>query len=773
MVRKMKNIYTTFEFDLIKKEIRNLAKGEIAKKRIDDLIMYTNKEELISELHNLDEMMSYTVKYRSLEIYPHLNIFPTLNTLLKDGIGNIEFFYQISSLLDNVEIIKEQSSKDDKFPSIMNLIYSLESLPNLKNQIDRIITKDLQISDNASSLLRTIRRSILNEEQNQSKLINSLITRYKDLLNGEKYTFRNSSLVLPVKASYKNSVSGIVVDESDTGLTVFIEPSEILESNNKIERLKEKEHEEIQRILKELSLFTIKYVPEIKKDLEIVSYLDFLLAKALYGLESDSLVSNLSNEKVIYLKGARHPLIDKNKVVSNSFFLDKQKIMVISGPNAGGKTVCLKLIGLLVLMNQCGLALPTSEKATLSFFDNIFVDMGDNQSLLDNLSTFSGHIKNLKEILDNVNKNSLVILDELGTGTSPLEGEALGVGVIEYLHQLGCFGIFTSHYEGLKTFALENDYILNASMAFDEEKIIPTYHLRLGVAGKSYGLELSQRMGVNQEVLNISHKYLEEKKKSDKELSLSLLNQKLEENEALKMSLEAQEIEYNKKLHHLDNEIEKYKRLENKIFLDSEKEKDKLIEKAKEEIESIVEEFRKSENYKMHEVINYKKKLDQLSSEEDEDDVKIEINVGDSVRVIDSDVSGKVIRIKNDTCTILTSYGMNLNVSLSKLEHYKENKKKNNNKNIISNGLFKTSKLVKLECNLIGLRVEEALEELDKYIDECIVAHYKEVRIIHGSGTGALRNAVHDYLNKRKEIKSYRLGGMGEGGVGATVVYFK
>ncbi|MDD7735291.1 MAG: endonuclease MutS2, partial [Bacillales bacterium] len=759
----------SFEFNIVKKNLEKYAKGEIALRRIRELEMFSSKEELTNELRYLNEMISYTLKYRSLDIFPHKDISITLLSLEKEGIGNIEFFYQVSNLLDNVDQIKEESIKDNNYPLIMKKIEDLIFIPSLKNQIDRVITKDLQISDNASSSLRDIRRSLRNEEQGQSKIISSLMNKYKDILNSEKFTMRDSSYVLPVKSSYKNSVSGLVIDESDSGLTVFIEPSEILESNNKILRLKEKEQEEIKRILKELSLLCAKYVNEIKLDLDIISYLDFLLAKANYAIDLKCEVATLTDERIILLKNARHPLIDQNKVVSNSFFLDKQKIMLISGPNAGGKTVCLKVIGLLIIMNQCGLALPV-EEASLCFFDNVFVDMGDNQSLQDNLSTFSGHVKNLKEILEKVTSSSIVIFDELGTGTSPLEGEALGVGVISYINALGCFGIFTSHYEGLKTFALENDFILNASMAFDEERIEPTYHLRLGVAGKSYGLELSQRMGVKEEVLSISKNYLEEKKKSDKEVTLALLNQKLEENEAIKMGLVKKEKEIENKNLLLEKEINKYKKMNNQIFLDSEKEKEKLIEKAKEEIDSIVNEYKNNSSNKLHEVIGVKKKLDDLISEEDEEKEETKnINVNDFVRIIDSDIAGKVVRIKGDNLSLVTEQGMNLNVKSNQVEKYK----KSPTKKVRSTSLFKTSKVVKLECNLIGLRVEEALSELDKYIDDALVAHYKEVRIIHGSGTGRLRSAVHDYLNKRKEIKSYRLGGLGEGGVGATVVYFK
>ena len=767
----MKDLYKTLEFDIVKKEIEQYVKTERGHSLIRNLEMFDDEDELKDELGYLDEMISYTVKYRSLSLYPHNDIEIQIKGLEKDSIGSIELFYQVSSLLGNVEEIKQGATKDDSFSRIMSLIYSLVEIPSLKNQIDRIITPNLEVSDNASSLLRQIRNQIRNEEQNQSKLISSLLSKYKDVLNSDKYTFRDDAYVLPVKAANKNSVSGIIVDESDSGLTVFIEPTEILESNSKIARLREKEFEEIQRILAELSSFTLGYTTEILLDLSLITKLDFLLAKANYAIETNAEVATLTKDRVIMLKNARHPLIDPKKVVANSFFLNENKIMVISGPNAGGKTVALKVIGLLVLMNQCGLALPTSEKATLCYFDNIYVDMGDNQSLLDNLSTFSGHVKNLTEIISQVSPYSLVILDELGTGTSPLEGEALGVGVIEHLHSLGCFGIFTSHYEGLKNFALEHDYILNASMAFDEENILPTYHLRLGVAGKSYGLELAKRMGLEEDVLSKAKSYLDDKVKSDKEITLQMLNQKLEENESIKYELEKAKEEFEKKSHHLDNEIEKYKRLENKIYLDSEKKKDELIKDAKAQIDEIVEEMRKKENFKLHEVIGAKKKLDDLaSSEEEEEEIKIVVNVGDNVRIVDSDITGKVIKIKGENLVLLSDRGLNLNVKLSQVQRYTPKAKKKTNSFISG---FKTMKSVPLECNIVGEHIEEGLQIVDKYIDDCISVHYKECRIIHGSGTGKLRESVHRYLDSRKDIKSYRLGGLGEGGVGATVVYFK
>lgn len=769
---KMKDIYKTFEFDLIKNQIAAYTYTELGKKQVLSLMMFKDEDALKEELSHLKEVMDYTVKYRNLKVTPHKDLTPIIGLISKGGVGNVDFFYQVAQLFNNSKDIKDSSTKDEAFPFLMELIRSLEECDSLRYEIEHNITKDLQISDNASSTLRDIRKSLRSEESGQQKIINSLLMRYKNYLNDERVALRNGAFALPIKTTYKNKVDGIVIDESDTGLTLFIEPQEIIASNNKIIRLKEKEKEEIARIIDEMTAHCYNHLEEIKLDLEKLSYLDFLLAKANYALDENDIPAKVVSERKISLLGARHPLIDKNKVVRNSYILDKQKIMLITGPNAGGKTVSIKLIGLCVIMNQCGLALPTEEEASLCFFDDIFVDMGDNQSLMDNLSTFSGHISNLRDIVSHANSKSLIILDEIGTGTSPLEGEALGIGVMQYLHEKGSFAILTSHFDGLKNFALENDYVLNASMAFSEEKIEPTYHLRLGVAGKSYGLDMAYRLGLSHVILDSANAYIESKRQSDKEVTLALLQHKLEENEALQVELKEQKNALNAELLKIEKEKNHLKELQEKIVEDAEGEKEKIILEAKQEIDKIYEDFKKKEAIKPHEVITAKRNLDLLAGleEEEEDDTPVELNIGDYVNVQEFGARGKVIRVNGDKVTILTDAGMNLNCKSSQCVRMQKPKVKVKKTYIPS---YKLEKRVPLECNVVGYHIDEALPVIDKYLDDAITARYSEVRLIHGSGTGKLRSAVHEYLKKRKDVKSYRLGGLGEGSVGATVVYLK
>ncbi len=767
----MKDIYETFEFNQIVKMIEPYAKTEIGLNNIRNLKMYENVSLLNDELSHLEEVISYTQKYRNLKIYPHKDIKSRIALIKKGGIGNVEFFYQVHQYLQNAKELIDETIKDASYPYLNSLISSLNGLENLQYRIEKVINKDLTISDNASSSLREIRKQLRNEIASQQKIMNSLMIKYKDYLNDEHVALRNSNYTLSIKQTYKNKVDGVVVDESTSGNTAFIEPLEIIVSNNKIQRLKEKEKEEIDIILSELTKSCYNNIDDIQVDQEVITYLDFLIAKANFALDNNHLVPHIVNEKKISFIGARHPLIDVNKVVKNDFVLDKQKIMIITGPNAGGKTVALKVIGLLVIMAQCGLALPTSKVGELSFFKNVYVDMGDSQSLIDNLSTFSGHIKNLKEIVKEVDSSSLVIFDELGSGTSPLDGEALAIGTIKYLHLKDAFGIITSHFDGVKSFALEENYILNASMAFDEENITPTYRLRLGVAGKSYGLEMAYRMGLEKQILETASTYLEEKRKSDKEVTLKMLQQKLEENELIQYQLKEKEDLLNKKVQSLENQRKELQRQIDLVKKNAEEEKEKLVDETKKKIEKAYDEFISSKDIKLHEVIKVKKDLDDLldDSEENEESSYIP-SIGDYVRANDYGVLGKVIRIKGDNVTILSDGGMNITSkinTLTKISKSKQPKKK------VYTPSYKLDKKVPLECNIVGFHIEEGIREIDKYLDDAITAHYSEVRIIHGSGTGKLRTAVHEYLNKRKDIKSYRLGGLGEGGVGATVVCLK
>lgn len=766
----MKSLKEILEIDQVFNLIQKHAQTGYAKKMIRELVMFSYRGELEEELLYTQEALNYLYKYQSLSIYPLNNLLDSLALIEKGASVELEFFYQVSRLLENASVLKRETMIDNEFPLLKGLLERLILIPTLKKKIDVTLAPDLTISSEASFKLSSIRKAIQSEEQVQSVIMNRLVQKYGAYLNDERIALKDQTKVLAIKASYKGKVDGVVVAVSASQQTVFIEPNEIIASNNKIYRLKQEENEEISRIIKEL-------LDEIKRNFEslcldhyLIARLDFLMAKAQYAKEYDAVVGKVSEKPIISLKGARHPLLDQKNVVKNSFELYDRKILLISGPNAGGKTVALKTIGLFVYLHQCGLPLPCDEPPLISFFKEIFVDIGDHQSLLDNLSTFSGHIENIRLITEQVDEDSLVILDELGTGTSPLDGEALAIGVINFLIKKGCFAIISSHYEGLKNYSLENQAILPSSMIFDEEKLLPTYHLRLGSCGKSYGIEVASRLGLNHQIIENAKHWLNEAKNNSKDLLLDELVSKIEETEKLKDRLLSEK-------NQLEAALQETEQKQKALFKEQQRIKDKaqeeietLVAEAAEKIEQIFEELKDKETIKTHEIISSRRRLQALSEQEETKPIVHEFQIDDYVAYEDLAIRGRIIRIKNDDCYVLTDEGKSMWIPKSSLVLCRPKAKE---KKQYVNSDFTNLKIVPLELNIIGYHIEEGLEAVSKYIDDALVAHYKQVRIIHGSGSGKLRAAVQDYLKHHPHVLSYRLGGLNEGGVGATVVILK
>lgn len=770
----MKDIYEIFEFNLIKEQLEKFAAGELAKIYVKNLTMFDNEDDLSLSLQELKEGIRYCYKYASLPFHYHQNLIPQLVSLKKGGIGSKEFFYQISYFLENIKLIKEDFKEEESFPLLKEIITSLKNLELVKQKIDRIISPNLDILDSASNNLMRIRNKISRLESSLGSLSNTLVDKYRNYLSEGHGALKNGIFTLMVKSSFKNRVPGITLAISDTGSTIFIEPQELIEVYNNIASLKEEEVQEIQSILKDLSQYVNSYNSDLLNDNYLLGKLDFIFARATYAISYNGEIASTIKQRRIKLENAAHPLIDKKKVVRNDFILNDEKMMVITGPNAGGKTVALKVVGLLIIMHQCGLALPIKEGGELCFFKNIFADIGDNQSLLDNLSTFSSHIVNIERIIEQTNENSLVIIDELGSGTSPLDGEAIGLGIIDYLLKKNCFSIISSHYEGIKSYALENEKILCASMIFDEKEIKPTYKLLLHVASASFGVEVASRLGLNAEIIKRAQKYIYDRKLSDKEIKIEVLNQAINENEKIKITLKEQEKELDNLKIELQRKIDQNNLQKAKIIAEAEEEKNKIIAQAKEEIDELFKEFKNTENKKLHQVIELKHQIDEKGKtiEEDDDNIVVDqIRIDDQVEIVASKVKGKVIRIDKNKVTIVTDSGLNLQIKLSqirKCEAVKPSKNKVYVPDFVAN-----MKKVSTECNVIGLTVKEAIPIIDKYLDDCVSIHYHQARIIHGSGTGKLRQAVHQYLKTSPFVESFRLGGQGEGGVGATVVYFK
>ena len=770
----MKNLYDTLEFNKIQEKLNLYIKTEVGKNLVNTLELSTDFFLLQKELSFVEEMMNLIVRFGTLPIINSSDLAIKIGFAKKGGILTPKDLNDIAEDIEtSSKVISFVKKCEGNYDNIKDFIKDFNVLNHLSNSIKGVISPSLTIYDNASSKLKSIRTKIVSTQQELTARINSLVRTYSSILSDGNITLRNDHFVLPVKTTEKNKIQGIIHDVSNTGETTFIEPNSIVELNNKIYVLKLEEQEEIKRILLELTKEVLSYENEILTNNQMLGYLDFVQAKSLYGNDIDGYVATLEKEQQIHLIGAKHPLLNKNTCIPNSFELNKDhRIMIITGPNAGGKTVALKTVGLLILMNQCGLPLPTSKKPTLSIFNNIYLDVGDNQSIQDNLSTFSAHITNIAQIVKNIGGKDIVLIDELGTGTSPNEGEALAISVINEILFKNSFGIISSHFEGVKILAMQNDNIINASALFDEEKLLPTYKIKVGMPGKSYGVDVASRLGMPEHIIDNAKNYLANHQEQNLDNAINklekqfILNEKLSEELNAKLkNIEAKEIESNKILANID-------KIKEEAMLEAEEQKEELLKKARIEIDSILKELKENE-IKLHTITAAKKALENLETEEIEvDSPNQEVEINDYVKIKDTNMQGKIIRKVKNNITVITQEGLSINTTTNKVIKTMAPAKKVAPR--MTKGdqmIFKQS--VPLELNVIGLHVDEALEKVEKYLDTCLARKIKSCRLIHGSGTGALRSAIHNYLKTLKSVDSFRLGGAGEGGVGATVVTFK
>lgn len=765
----MQDIYQTFEFFKIKDLILEHSKTELGKKYVSELTFSCDKNEIKKNLDILKEMMELISRYNPLTIQNSIDALRLIDIAKKTALLTPQDLNYIANDIEtSIKLANQIHKIETDFPLISELCSHFTDLSSLHKEIKRIITPSLTVSDNASKELKEIRHKIKQLESTLNARLASISTSYSSYLSDVNMTIREGHFVLPVKTAYKNKVLGIVYDISDSGNTTFIEPLEIVQINNDIASKKIEENEEVRRILKAITSLVLLQENEIITNNEIIARLDFISAKALYALENDMSIAKMSDKQEIHLIEAKHPLIDKTKVVANDYHLSEDKrIVIISGPNAGGKTVSLKTVGLLTLMNQAGLALPVKE-ATLGLFSHIYIDIGDNQSLSDNLSTFSAHMSNIASILDVVKSRDLVLLDELGTGTDPKEGEVLGLGIIKYLESAHALCLVSSHYSKIKEYAFISPNIENSSMLFDEEKLLPTYKYKYLAPGKSYGVEVATRYGIKKEVIEDARKQLANQKDNGFEKLLSELQKQIEQNERLKDDLEKERkaIEIEKK--NLERSQQSIKNQKDHLLEEVKKEKEQILEDTKDEIDQIIKQL-SSGDLKLHEVIELKKKVENLQEEEPIIIYDEKINVNDYVSVPHLNLEGKVLRTKGNKATLITSDGMNVEIEMNKLHKIPEpaNKKVTSKQQNYENQINTN---VGLELNIIGLRRDEALEALKKYLDACYMKNFKQVRIIHGFGSGILRKMTHEYLSALKGVK-YRLGDINEGGSGATVVY--
>ena len=678
--------------------------------------------------------------------------------------------------------------EDFNYPIIQSLSNSLYVYRDIEEEINNAIISEIEISDNASPTLRSIRRGILQKNQSIRTKLNSIIssTTYQKYLQDAIISVRGDRFVVPVKAEYRSQVSGIIHDQSSSGATLFIEPMSIVEMNNELRKLKLDEQEEIERILTELTKLVGEVAGDILSNQVILGKLDFAFAKGKLSLSMKAIEPILNEEKNINIKNGRHPLLDADKVVPNNIYLGEDfDTLVITGPNTGGKTVTIKTIGLFALMTQSGLHIPADYGSSMCVYDNVFADIGDEQSIEQSLSTFSSHMTKIVGILNEVSSDSLVIFDELGAGTDPVEGAALAIAILEDVNMAGAKCIATTHYSELKNYALTKDRVENAAVEFDVNTLSPTYKLLIGVPGKSNAFEISRKLGLRDYIIDRAKEFI-----NTDNIELEDVLQNVEKNrikaeeeraeaEQLKKEIEYVKAEYDRKLEKLNVSREK-------MMEKARSEAFSITRQAKEEADNILKELRNMEMEMASKEKN--KKIEALRKELADSMGNLQPSVksmivpkvsnkeikdlksGDEVKVITLNQEGTVVSVDKKKKEAVVQMGiMKMTLPFKALQIAQKEKKSivtKSTRKIISS----KSGSVKSEVDLRGLNLEEAIVEVDKYLDDACVAGLETVTIIHGVGTGVLKKGLQDVLKKNKHVKSQRPGQYGEGGMGVTIV---
>lgn len=786
-----KKALKTLEFDKIIDMLKALAASEMGKAIASELVPSTDFSRIQALQKETSEAVSMIMKKGSLRLGGLRDIRPYLSRTEIGGSLNIEELLHIGDFLRVTKRAKDYSKsegKNDSFPILEGMFGGLEPIPDLQQEIERVIISPTEIADDASRGLREIRRSVKIANDRIREQLNSIIhsQTYRNMLQESVITIRNDRYCVPVKQEYKNAFSGMIHDQSATGATVFIEPMSVVQLNNKIKELKNKEKTEIERILALLSARVGEKADVLLSNIDILAYIDFVFAKGELSIKMKATEPIFNTKGYVNIKKARHPLLNAETVVPTDIYIGKKfNTLLITGPNTGGKTVSLKTLGLFTLMGQAGLHIAAFDDSQLSVFDEVFADIGDEQSIEQSLSTFSSHMTNIVRILDNVTNNSLVLLDELGAGTDPTEGAALAIAVIKYLHSLGVRTAVTTHYSELKLFALTADGVENASCEFDVETLRPTYKLLIGVPGKSNAFAISKRLGLPDYIINEAKEVLshEDIKFEDVLTDLEISRKELE--------IEKEKAEaYRKEAQRLKNDAQnlrsKLDAQRDRILKEANEKARQIISDAKDESDAIIKEIRKLQRQgaDISKLDEKRKSLkDNLSKVQNKLDQKSKptykvpdkLVVGDKVRIHSLNQTGCVAQLPDAKGDVLIRTGImkvKINIKDLSLDTSEDMAVYQPKKfaNTFSKNKVTTASA---ELDLRGLLADEAIDRLDKYLDDVYLAGVSPVTIIHGKGTGALRAAVHNHLKKHPHVKSYRLGQYGEGESGVTVIEIK
>lgn len=772
------------EFHKIKEMLKEYAATSVGRKLADQLTPHTNIEKVQKLQDETDEALTI---YRLNQAIPFANLVDVSDSVKRSAIGSVlnttecleiaQVLYsgrQLKNFIENLEA---------EIPLLTERVSDISPLHHLEKEIKLKIDEHGEVVDDASPTLKSIRQTIRTYEARVRERLQQLIRTKSKMLSDTIVTIRNDRYVLPVKHEHRGAIGGIVHDQSSSGQTLFMEPRAIIELNNNIQQLMQKEKREIEVILRKLTSKIAQFKDDILRNLQIIAEVDFINARARIAMEMNATKPILNTDGFIALKRVRHPLIPDDEVVANDIELGRDyHAIVITGPNTGGKTVTLKTIGLCTLMAQSGLQIPAFEGSKVAVFEKIFADIGDEQSIEQSLSTFSSHMTNIVSMMEKIDETSLVLFDELGAGTDPQEGAALAMALLDEVILRKARVVATTHYPELKAYGYNRESVMNASMEFDVETLRPTYRLLIGVPGRSNAFEISDRLGLKKEIIDRAKGYLGIDSKNVENMIAALERTKKEAEKELD---EAQFIlEEAETLHEqLKNEWNLFLRKREQLYREAEEKAEKALEKAKEEAEMIVDEVRQMKDralFKEHEWIEAKKMLEEakpeLTKEDDIIDDKTEmeeLSVGDEIKHKTLQQTGQIIEKKNKNEYVIQIGMMKITAKRKDLIFVEKQAEDVKEEQRPITRVVTAADDVKTELDLRGERYEDAMNILEKYIDDALVRGYPRVTIIHGKGTGSLRKGVEKFIQSHPNIKNYRLGAANEGGSGVTIVEFK
>jgi len=780
----------TLEYDKVRQQVATHCTSSIGKSAIEELVPQTDFDKVVQLLEEMDEGLSILRVKGNVPMGGIFDVRPSARRAQIGGMLAAIELMEISSTIRASRILRNfiEDLEADEVIEIPHFIAKKETMPvltGLQHEINNCIDENGAVLDSASSTLRTIRQSLRSEEAKVRSKLESLIrgSNASKMLSDTLVTIRNDRFVIPVKQEYRHHYGGIVHDQSSSGQTLFIEPDSIVQANNEIHRLKMKEQAEVERILLALSAMVQDVAPDLFNLVKVLGDIDVILAKGKYGQANKCTMPKMNQDGYIRLVRARHPLLPIDTAVPNDIEFGKDiTAIVITGPNTGGKTVTLKTVGLCTLMAQAGLPVPALDGSQLAVFKQLFADIGDEQSIEQSLSTFSSHMVNIVDILEKFDDESLVLFDELGAGTDPQEGAALAISILDEVHGRGARVMATTHYPELKAYGYNRPGVANASVEFDIETLSPTYRLLIGVPGRSNAFEISSRLGLPETIIERAKGFtgtdrhevesmiasLEETRRQsedDAERSHALLL----ESESLRKELQDKLQAYDERKEALDKKAKEKAR--------------KIVEEAKHEAEGIIAELREMRKnadqvVKEHELIEARKRLEEATPLENNKVLKKaaqvkaraqNLVVGDEVKVLSYGQRGTLLEKVSNTEWVVQMGILKMKISDSDLEYIKPEKEPI----VRTAGVKNRNGHVKLELDLRGERYEDAILRTEKYIDDALLANYGRVSIIHGVGTGALRQGIQSYLKNNKRVKSFRFGEAGEGGLGVTVVELK